>query len=295
MSDAVGDGTPEPIVPVERSAPEPAAPRAAVAPAAVAPAAVTVSLQEPVSARRANRRTTRLVAAAVGAALLAGGGLWAADSLGKADRTAPTRYWLAEDAPTAEPGEVPSVPPNELQGKLLPLPKDYWLGPDIDDEGNNYFISGERALQIAKEDRTGLSGDERAERDKALAGLKLKGVAGRSYARRHGAGASVVEIQLTQADPQQLAQFGEFARKILSLVDTDGKAPKVDGFPDAKCVLNPLVREKDEKIDTLDCLAVQGDVLVSFRVYGSGDFLPDDAAALFKEQLDRLKSPGESV
>ncbi|WP_327414770.1 hypothetical protein [Streptomyces sp. NBC_01233] len=320
----VEDGTPEPAVPEavapepdapqpvvpeavvpEAVAPEPVAPEPAVAPAAapeavapvpaVAPAVVPAPLQEAAPARKANRRTVRLVAAAVGAVVLAGGGLWAAAALGDADRTAPTRYWLAADAPIAEPGEAPSVPANELQGKLLPVPKNYWLGPDIDAEGNNYFISGERALQIAKEDRTGLSGDERAERDKALAGLKLNGVAGRSYATRHGAGASVVEIQLMQADPQQLAQFGEFAKKIISLVDADGKAPKVDGFPDAKCMLSPLVREKDEKIDALDCLAVQGDVMVSFRVYGSGDFLPNDAAALFKEQLNHLKSPGESA
>ncbi|MEU7724462.1 hypothetical protein AB0B78_04300 [Streptomyces sp. NPDC040724] len=323
-TDAEG-GAPEPAVPAEQSAPEPVAPEAVVAEPVVAPAVVAepvapepvvapavapepvapqavvpepvvaAPLQEAAPARKANRKAVRLVAAAVGAVVLAGGGLWAAAALGDADRTAPTRYWLAADAPIAEPGEAPSVPGNELQGKLLPVPENYWLGPDIDAEGNNYFISGDRALQIAKEDRTGLSGDERAERDKALAGLKLKGVAGRSYTTRHGAGASVVEIQLTQADPQQLAQFGEFAKKIVSLVDADGKAPKVDGFPDAKCMLSPLVREKDEKIDALDCLAVQGDVMVSFRVYGSGDFLPNDAAALFKEQLNHLKSPGESA
>ncbi|WP_051807473.1 hypothetical protein [Streptomyces sp. NRRL F-2664] len=290
VPDAVGDGIPGPAAPAEGPAPEPAADVAPEATASVPP-----PVQEAAPARKASRRTTRLVVAALGAAVLAGGGLGAAAALGDADRTSPTRYWLAADAPVADPGEVPAVPGSELQGKLLPLPKDYWLGPDIDEEGNNYFIPGERALQIVKEDRTGLSGEERAERDKALAGLKLKGVAGRSYARRHGAGASVVEIQLMQADPQQLAQFGEFAAKIVSLVDRDGKAPKVDGFPDAKCMLSPLVRQKDEKIDALDCLAVQGDVLVSFRVYGSGDFLPNDAAGLFKEQLDRLKSPGEAA
>ncbi|WP_327263181.1 hypothetical protein OG444_18170 [Streptomyces sp. NBC_01232] len=292
---AVPEPAVAPAVVPEAVAAEPIAPEPVVPEAAVAPVVAPEAVQEPAPARRANRRTVRLVAAAVGAVVLVGAGLGAAAALGDADRTAPTRYWLAEDAPVAEAGEAPSVPANELQSKLLPLPKDYWLGPDVDAEGNNYFISGERALQIAKEDHTGLSGDERAERDKALSGLKLKGVAGRSYARRHGAGASVVEIQLMQADPQQLAQFGEFSKKILSLVDADGKAPKVDGFPDAKCMLTPLIREKDEKIDALDCLAVQGDVMVSFRVYGSGDFLPNDAAALFKEQLNHLKSPGESA
>ncbi|MFB6822398.1 hypothetical protein ACFCXA_12490 [Streptomyces virginiae] len=251
--------------------------------------------------RRMNRKVVTLVAAGVGVVVLVGGGLGAAAALAGADRTSPTRYWLAEDHTTSgTQAPVPSVPTNALTGKLLPMPKDYWAGPDIDKEGNYYFISGDRALETFKDTRKGLSSSQRGERDKVLADLKLKGLAGRSYSRKDGVGGGVVaEIQLVQADPQQLTKFGEFAGKLIELSGSDGEAPKVDGHPQAKCAVNSVVVEKDkdkkEKLQSLDCLAVEGDLMVSFRMYGSEGFVVKDAASLFKQQLDHIKSPGESA
>ncbi|MFD9369030.1 hypothetical protein ACFWA6_15205 [Streptomyces sp. NPDC060020] len=247
--------------------------------------------------RPANRRTLKLVSAAVGVVVLAGAGLWGASALTGADRTAPTRYWVAEDHTTkGTQAPVPPVPPNALTAKLLPLPKNYWLGPDLDPEGNDYYVPSEKALQSFKDGRTGLSGSQRAERDKALADLKLKGLAGRSYARQEGSGSAVAEIRLMQADPQQVAKFAEFSKKLIELIGTGG-APQVEGHPEAKCGLTPLSGGEDDKkkIDILDCVAVEGDVLVSFRMYGSTGFAVKDAAGLFKQQLDHLKSPGESA
>ncbi|MFD4917469.1 hypothetical protein ACFWNR_30245 [Streptomyces virginiae] len=251
--------------------------------------------------RKMNRKVVTLVAAGVGVVVLVGGGLGAAAALAGADRTSPTRYWLAEDHTTSgTQAPVPSVPPNALTGKLLPMPKDYWAGPDIDKEGNYYFISGDRALETFKDTRKGLSSSQRGERDKVLADLKLKGLAGRSYSRKDGVGGGVVaEIQLVQADPQQLTKFGEFAGKLIELSGSDGEAPKVDGHPQAKCSVNSVVVEKEknkkEKLQSLDCLAVEGDLMVSFRMYGSEGFVVKDAASLFKQQLDHIKSPGESA
>ncbi|WP_051763891.1 hypothetical protein [Streptomyces virginiae] len=251
--------------------------------------------------RKMNRKVVTLVAAGVGVVVLVGGGLGAAAVLAGADRTSPTRYWLAEDHTTSgTQAPVPSVPPNALTGKLLPMPKDYWAGPDIDKEGNFYFISGDRALETFKDTRKGLSSSRRGERDKVLADLKLKGLAGRSYSRKDGVGGGVVaEIQLVQADPQQLTKFGEFAGKLIELSGSDGEAPKVDGHPQAKCSVNSVVVEEDknkkEKLQSLDCLAVEGDLMVSFRMYGSEGFVVKDAASLFKQQLDHIKSPGESA
>ncbi|MGW2583156.1 hypothetical protein ACWCYZ_17775 [Streptomyces virginiae] len=251
--------------------------------------------------RKMNRKVVTLVAAGVGVVVLVGGGLGAAAALAGADRTSPTRYWLAEDHTTSgTQAPVPSVPPNALTGKLLPMPKDYWAGPDIDKEGNYYFISGDRALETFKDTRKGLSSSRRGERDKVLADLKLKGLAGRSYSRKDGVGGGVVaEIQLVQADPQQLTKFGEFAGKLIELSGSDGEAPKVDGHPQAKCSVNSVVVEEDknkkEKLQSLDCLAVEGDLMVSFRMYGSEGFVVKDAASLFKQQLDHIKSPGESA
>ncbi|WKV73281.1 hypothetical protein AW27_018195 [Streptomyces sp. PCS3-D2] len=290
-------------VPAPAPAPEPAPePVTASVPApAPEPVAAPVSAVETEPApvrRKKNRRTLALVSAAVAVVVLAGGAVAAAAALADADRTSPTRYWVAEDHTTGgTQAPVPTVPPNELTGKLMPMPADYWPGPDLDPEGNDYFLPSDKALQSFKDARTGLSSSERSERDRELADLKLKGMAGRSYARSEGYGAAVAEIRLIQADPQQLASFGEFAKKLIELTG-DGGAPQVEGYPQAKCGLDgSLTGGKDgkEKIDALDCVAVEGDVLVSFRMYGSEGFAVKDAASLFKQQLDHLKSPGESA
>ncbi|MDX6764731.1 hypothetical protein SIN09_36475, partial [Streptomyces sp. F8] len=264
------------------------------------PAPAPESAVEPAAApvRKRNRRTLALVSAAVAVVVLAGGGVAAAAALADADRTAPTRYWVAEDHTTGgTAAPVPSVPPNELTGKLMPLPANYWPGPDLDPEGNDYFLPSDKALQSFKDARTGLSSTERAERDKALADLKLAGMAGRSYARGEGHGAAVAEIRLIQADPQQLATFAEFTKKLIELT-AGGEAPQVDGYPQAKCGLDDSLKggkDGKEKIEALDCVAVEGNVLVTFRMYGSKGFAAKDAASLFKQQLDHLKSPGESA
>ncbi|MFD0124999.1 hypothetical protein [Streptomyces virginiae] len=281
---------------VQRNVTDPEAAAEAEVPVVVRPEQEQPATAGPV--RKVNPKVAVLVAAAVGVVALAGSGLWAANALGDADRTSPTRYWLSEEHTTlgTQP-PVPSVPPNELTGKLLPLPKEYWPGPDVDDEGNDYYVPAEKALQSFKDARTGLSGGERAERDKMLADLKLKGLAGRSYARGEGYGAAIAEIRLVQADPQQIAKFGEFTKKLIELTAADGEAPQIDGHAQAKCGLDQLNGGKGDKkkIDALDCVAVEGDVLVTFRMYGSKGFAVKDAAGLFKQQLDHLKSPGESA
>ncbi|MFJ3171845.1 hypothetical protein ACIPJK_13825 [Streptomyces roseus] len=267
---------------------------AAAAAAAAAPGATQGAAPRPRS-----RRTVALVAGGLAVALLAGGAFWAAGVIAGADRAAPTRYWIAagvDPLPTGVPEPAPTVPPNELTGKLLPMPSGFEPGPDIAVDGNDFYVSGERAVQALKDVRSGLSGDRRAERDKVLADLKLKGMAGRSYFDRSSN--RVMEIHLTQADPQALAKFSEFSKKLLELTGDDREAPKIEGFPDARCALQALGREKLEeqhKIDTIDCVALQGDVLVAFRMYRERPFAANDAAALFKQQLNHLKSPGESV
>ncbi|MFI5671559.1 hypothetical protein [Streptomyces sp. NPDC051704] len=247
--------------------------------------------------RATKRRTVALAAGAAALAVLAAGALWASAAVADADRSAPTRYWIAAGpTPSASPEPVPAVPPNELTGKLMPLPVNYSLGPDMGEDGNDFYVSGERAIEAFKDARSGLSGAQREQRDKALADLKLKGTAGRSYSKDHLG--LVAEVRLTQADPAALAKFSDVTKKILELVADDRQAPKVDGFPDAKCALqkvgDPEGKEKEE-IDAIDCVAVQGDVLVDFRAYGIPQFSATEVVDLFKQQMNHLKSPGESV
>ncbi|MET9961083.1 hypothetical protein ABZ128_18860 [Streptomyces sp. NPDC006326] len=283
MTEPQHPGTPAP-------APAPAeAPATPVEPAA-APAA-DPSGKAPRAA--VGRKTVALVAGGVGLAVLVGGGIAASAALDHADRTAPTRYWTAEGSAPHKPEEPASVPANELSGKLLPVPSNFTLGPDLAQDGNNFFVSGEKAVQGFKDARNGLSSSERKQRDEMLAGLKLKGLAGRSYTK--GGGEAVYQVRIMQADPKAVGAFSEMSKKLLDLTGDDRDAPAVDGHPDAKCALVAIGEEKKEKIDSMDCVAVQGDVLVNFRAFGPKPFSHSDAVAFFKNQLSHLKSPGESV
>ncbi|MFG2986724.1 hypothetical protein ACGFYQ_36700 [Streptomyces sp. NPDC048258] len=268
----------------------------------------------PAPLRRTRRTTVAVLAGVLSVAVLAGGGFWASAAMDRADRTAPTLYWAAEDAPEPSGSEppVPTVPPNDLVAKLLPYTTVLSPGPDIDVEGHDFYVPAERALQSLKDSETGLSDERRAERDKTLAELKLKGLAARSYLAGSHAAPAGVEIRLTQADPQALASLSALTGKLLELLQSlrDGdarEAPKVEGFDNAKCVLStvraPRREDKEDKedkvlstVENIECVAVQGDVLVDFKVYtGARQFSATDAVNLFKEQLNRLKSPGESV
>ncbi|MFF4330335.1 hypothetical protein ACFYZT_27980 [Streptomyces sp. NPDC001591] len=260
------------------------------------PQAVTGPAPEtPAPAAPASNRRKRiaLLAAAAAVALLAGGSVWALSAT--ADRTAPTAYWVEAGGKLPEAEHPAPVPANDLTGKLLPAPSGFKPGPDLEEEGNDFYVSGEKAVEGFKEARKGLSTSERKKRDDALADLKLKGLAGRSYAST----SMVVEVRLMQADPKALGAFSEVSRKMSELMGAEGDAPKVDGYPDARCGLLSLGEDRKEKetIDSLSCVAVQGDVMVSFRAYGArtAGLSKIEATAFLKNQLSRLKSPGESV
>ncbi|MFJ6798290.1 hypothetical protein [Streptomyces sp. NPDC091268] len=288
--------------PQNENLPAEAAPEAPAAPAEEpAPARDTAPAEEPADtvpapaqpARPFNRKKAAVIAAGVAAAVLAGGGFWASIALADADRTAPTRYWTAAGEHAAQPEKPAAVPANELSAKLLPVPSTFTLGPDLAADGNNFFVSGESAVEGFKDSRKGLSSTERKKRDEALAELKLKGLAGRSYTK--GRGDMVLEVRIMQADPQSLGKFAEVNKKLIEFLGDGRDTPKVDGFPDAKCSVMALGEKDKESIDSLDCVAVEGDVMVNFRAYGPKPFSTADATQFFKNQLTHLKSPGESV
>ncbi|MFE2286792.1 hypothetical protein ACFXDJ_21805 [Streptomyces sp. NPDC059443] len=264
----------------------------------VTPAPVPAEAVEPVApvakpTRRVNRKAAALVAGGVAVAVLLGGGVWASSAIADADREAPTAYWAPLGDRLKQPAEPDSVPPNELSGKLLPVPSGFALGPDLGANGNNFFVSGEAAMEGFKESRDGLSTTERKQRDETLAELKLRGLAGRSYVK--GRGDWIAEVHIMQADPKAVGKFSELTKKLLDIAGDKREAPKVDGFPDAKCSLLAIGEKDKEKIDSIDCTAVQGDVAVTFRAYGPKPFSTSDAVAFFKNQMSHLKSPGESA
>lgn len=255
----------------------------------------TVPAPTPAEAVAAPRRRTRAyVAAGIAVAVLAAGGIGAAWALDGADRTADTRYWSTEGVSPRGPEVPAAVPSNGLAARLLPVPGSHLPGPDLGKDGNDFFVSGDSAVQTFKDARKGLSDSQRKKRDDALAELKLKGRAGRSYTEVTGR--SVVEIRLMQADPKFLGQTSEVFKKLMDAVSEGRETPKVDGFPDAKCAVVTLGEDdQKDRIDFLECVALQDDVLVGFRAYGPQPFSSADAVKFFRKQLNHLKSPGESV
>lgn len=227
------------------------------------------------------------------AAVLVGGGVWASSAIADADREAPTAYWVPVGDRVEKYSEPGSVPANELTGKLLPVPSGFVLGPDLGANGNDFFVSGEQAVEGFKESRDGLSTTERKQREEMLAELKLKGLAGRTYTK--GRGEWVAEVRIMQADPKAVGNLSEVTKKLFDLTGDKREAPKVDGFPDAKCSLLAMGEKDKETIDSIDCTAVEGDVAVTFRAYGPKPFSASDAVSFFKNQMSHLKSPGESA
>ncbi|OKI25465.1 hypothetical protein A6A28_20060 [Streptomyces sp. CB03578] len=268
----------------------PATETPAVETPAAAPPAVETSAARP--GRR--RRVAALVTGVVVLGVLAGAGVWARSALAEADRETPTRYWEAagKSAPLRKTPDA--VPANELSGKLLPVPPGYVLGPDLDADGNNFFIAGEKAVEGFKESRKGLSSSDRKKRDEMFAELKLKGLAGRTYADRDGA-KMVAEVRIMQADPKAVGKFSEVSKKVLDQLKDGREAPKVEGFPDAKCGLFTVGEKKEAKIESVFCVAVEGDVMVTFRAYGPKPLSQPTAVQFFRNQMSHLKSPGESA
>ncbi|MER7764485.1 hypothetical protein [Streptomyces sp. NPDC097619] len=236
------------------------------------------------------------LSAAVGLAVLAGAAGWGVDALGDADRTAETRYWTAAGVrPDTDPDPA-AVPSNELSALLLPRGDTFRPGPDVGDQGDDYSLSAELALERLKENRKGLSAAERKQRDGYLSRLRLQGMAGRTY-QGEGFGA---EIRVTRAEGKDLANYARLAGRLLKVVGDDTKPPKIKGHPGAACALrevtDPEEAKKDERVETLACVAYSDGVLVTLRGYGPRPLGRNDALLeLFKAQLDHLKSPGESV
>ncbi|MER5730941.1 hypothetical protein ABT084_21900 [Streptomyces sp. NPDC002138] len=278
---------------------EPIEDAGAAAPPLGAPAPELLATARP--PRAVDRKAAAALGAVLALAVVGGFGVWAKGWIGDAARSARTVYWQAKDpAPGADAPTPPAVSLGDLGDRLLPVPDHYRPGPDLGERSNYFTVPGAKAAQLMKESNRNLAADRREESDKMIDQLKLKGQAGRTF--RDESGDRVVEISITQADPQAVSQFGEFTKKLLEFLGDDREAPKVEGYPDAKCSLRAIgdgekndEGEKREPLESVLCTASQGDFLISFHAYGPKPFNAGEEVKLFRRQLDRLKSPGESA
>ncbi|GGW54009.1 hypothetical protein [Streptomyces xantholiticus] len=239
---------------------------------------------------RRRRVPVALVATAVGLALLCGAGAWGWSALKRADRSAPTVVW-------AEPAEhpeldFPSAEPSGLAAQLLPLSVHYVAGPDVDEYGNDSSIGAARAVALLKQGSRGLPSAQRKRHDKAVEKLRIKGLAARSY--RDIDGTHVVETRLAQMEnTRAVRDMADFQREMTDALGVFRKGPKIKGHPKAACHVLP--GNDDLELDAMICTGQVGEVLVTTYAYGAKSLPTRTVAETFREQLDHIASPGESV
>ncbi|MCX4970303.1 hypothetical protein OHA98_37205 [Streptomyces sp. NBC_00654] len=234
-----------------------------------------------------------LVLGAVG-----GAGAYIKNTADTADRTVATTLW-AETGD--EPGKDPAAGADrgrattELSKLLLPVPGAYRLGPDIAEFGNDSERSGKKATAAMKEMGRGLAGKQRRELDKRIDRLRIQGIAQRSYVSM--ANDLVVEIQISKMrDTKAVHDMYEGQTELLDAIGSFRKGPKIQGHKKAACYRLPKDKDKDkDKIDGMLCFAYDGEALVTVAASGTDPFSTSDVAALVKDQLDHIKSPGEYV
>jgi hypothetical protein len=242
-------------------------------------------------ARRRRRFPVGIVATAVSLALVAGAGAWGRSVLKDADRTAPTTIW-------AEPAEHPELdfPPLEptgLAAQLLPVPRFWVLGPDVDEHGNDSVIGAQRAVALLKQGSRGLPGAQRKQHDKAVEKLRIKGLAMRSYRPSSGS-EYLVETRLTQLEnTKAVGDLAAFRKSVADALGVFRKGPRVEGHPKARCHLMPEAEDID--LDGMMCTGHVGEVLVTTYAYGTKPLPTRTIADMVRDQLDHIASPGESV
>jgi hypothetical protein len=188
-----------------------------------------------------------------------------------------------------------------LRKLLLPMPQAYVPGPDVAEFGNDAQLSGKRASDLLKAGYRDLPKKQRLAAGKAVDRLGVEGIGLRTYSIYGSVGvgtdgddALVVEIELLQLKNKQAARgatdfFSALAKEVVDL----RKGPKIAGYGNAVCVLPP--RDKGVPLDRMDCEATEGDLVISLTATGTTPLPKEDAVALLKQQLDRVKDPGEAA
>jgi hypothetical protein len=219
--------------------------------------------------------------------VVTGGGLgWLA--FGHTD--AKPRPWTAPSVKHGSYGALSGgIHYGKLSKLLLPMPADWSAGPDIEQFGDNTQLSSAQATTVFKSQYGDLSNAQRKQLTKAVGKLGIKGLGLRSY--QNDDDDKVVQIQLLQIDKQYAKASTEAMTRLLNAVMSKG--PKVPGHSEAHCYQESLV--KKGAIQEVDCLADEGDLMVTFTVQGTKPAGDQDVLTLLKDQLDRIADPGESV
>ncbi|MBN3928660.1 hypothetical protein IQ279_03190 [Streptomyces verrucosisporus] len=245
---------------------------------------------------RLRRVLVPLLAAALVLGAACGGLAYTKATVNGADVSAPTKVWKKPARTPSEDDPVPDLregrTDGELRRKLLPVPEDFRLGPDVSEFGNDTELSGRQAQALLREGGKGLPGKERRRHREYVEKLRVQGIAMRTYTPYDNR--FTAEIQLARMKNEKgVKDLSGFQSGLADALSVFRDGPKIKGHDNARCFLPP--EDGDSELDAMFCTAYQDEYLISFRVDGVKPFERKDAAELLKDQLDHLASPGEYV
>lgn len=257
-----------------------------------------------VPAPRGKRFRRGRVAAVAGAVLLAGaviaGSAYTVVTVKDADRDAGAPTW---ELPRGKKHEVKNAKAaSSLASVLVPYDDSWSRGPDIAEFGSDAALNGGEATALRKESIRSLPRSQRRQLEKQIEKQHTKGMAMRSYlstsnagdSTLYAAGAYTVSIELVQMeDKAAVRDRSTFQNEFFDALKVFRAGPKIEGYKNAECFLPPT--DKKEKLDMMICSAYQGDVQVSVTAFGVKPLNSKGVAMLLRQQLDRIKTPGEAV
>lgn len=281
----------------ERASPAPAPAPAPVLDAAPAPAPVLDAVPASDAAPDARPRVRRLLGTVLPAVLvlgaIGGGTAFIKTTVDGADKAAPTAVWRKPDT-TPRPNPDPAERSDEgrtdtdLSRKLLPVPEDYRLGPDVAEYGNDVFLTSKEATALFKSVGEGLPSELRRELNKGIDKLGVQGIAMRSYSANWED--LVVQVYVTRMTDQE-AVHGWYK----SQSDRPGarKGPAVEGHKQAKCFLVP--KDKKSGLAAMECVAYDGELAIDIFAQATEPIDSSAVAELMRDQLRHIASPGKYV
>jgi hypothetical protein len=249
-----------------------------------------------------NENRTGRIAAVTGALLLAGAVVGAvaytAVAVADADREPGTPSWARPEPTRDHPA---AAEPGGLASALVPYGPDEWTrGPDLGEFGSDAVLNGARTAALLKESLAGLPRSERKQLEEEIDRRPIEEMAMRSYAFNvdehiNGVAATMSITLARMKDPAAARAVTEGRSEFMKTLDVFRAGPEIEGYKDAECFRTPSDAGDDEGLDSVYCSASVANITVNATAEGLWPIDAEAAAALFKDQLDRIIEPGESV
>ncbi|WP_018568784.1 hypothetical protein [Streptomyces sp. PsTaAH-124] len=190
-----------------------------------------------------------------------------------------------------------------LKGMLLPYgTQEFVRGPDIGEFGTDAELSGAQATELRKQALRNLPLSQRRQLAKEIDKQQVKGMVMRSYLSNGDAAhdayyadhAFTVEIVLARmGSSRTVRSVAGFQQQFFEALKVFRAGPRIEGHKNARCFLMPT--DSKEKLDAMTCSAYEGDVMVSATMQAAKPLDTKGAAEMLRDQLDRIKEPGQAV